>query len=284
MSIEGFFFNSIKNGDVYDRPYNAEDFTTYLDGVVSSGVFAEPSTSLQVIPGTKLTVIVSEGKAWVNGVKIKNTAEETYTLDTADVVLNRIDRIVAYVDYSQRLCGIRVKKGTAAITPVPPTLKRDSITQEYCLAEIRINKQITQITQSMITDTRPNNDVCGWVTSLIDQVDTSTLFAQYETAYAEQFTKNQSTFNAWFDTIKNEIHKAVPVQITKKEYISTAGQKTISIPSIIKFNKDKDYIDIYINGYKLTSSEYTYTSSVVTLTNALLVGNVIELHVTQCVQ
>ena len=43
-------------------------------------------------------------------------------------------------------------------------------------------KNTSTITQAMITDFR-TSALCGYVTGLIKQVDTSTLFAQWQAAY-----------------------------------------------------------------------------------------------------
>ena len=49
-----------------------------------------------------------------------------------------------------------------------------------------------KITQAQITDTRMNQDVCGWVTGVVKQLDTTTLFNQFESYFDEfkQFYEN----------------------------------------------------------------------------------------------
>ena len=36
MAIKGMFFNAVKDGDVYDLSYNADDFSIYLDKIVGN--------------------------------------------------------------------------------------------------------------------------------------------------------------------------------------------------------------------------------------------------------
>lgn len=284
MAILSYFFNAIKNGDTYDRVYQAQDFTNYLDKLVGSGVFANPSTSLQVVSSSGMGIIVHPGTAWINGHKINNTTDYNLTLEQSDVVLNRIDRVVVYVDYTTRTCGIKIKKGTSAVTPTAPNIIRNDTMIEYCLAEIKINKQVSAITQSAITDTRPNNKVCGWVTSLITQVDTSTLFDQWQQAYKEQIEANQKKYDDWLNGIKNDIHKQIPVKILKRNYVSTANQTTITIPSDLSYNIDKDTLDVYINGFKLKNNEYSNTATKITLVNKLLAGNDIEINIIRSIE
>lgn len=66
------------------------------------------------------------------------------------------------------------------------------------------------MTNADIKDTRADTTVCGWVTGLIEQVDTSDLFTQWESAYEqehqrqqEQITNNQWEFDRWFDNVKD---------------------------------------------------------------------------------
>ena len=125
MAIQGYFFNAVEEGGVYDRLYNAEDVTSYLDLLVSNGVFPNPSTQLQVRASTGMNVIVGTGAGWIDGHKIINTADLPLSIQTSDVLLDRIDAVVFYADYTNRVMGIGVKTGTPASTPVAPTLQRD---------------------------------------------------------------------------------------------------------------------------------------------------------------
>ena len=74
MESKATFFNAIESGGVYDRIYNAEDVTSYLDKIVGNGVFPTPSTQLKVTAGTGLQVTVAAGQGWIDGHKLINTA------------------------------------------------------------------------------------------------------------------------------------------------------------------------------------------------------------------
>jgi hypothetical protein len=95
-----------------------------------------------------------------------------------------------------------VKKGTPATNPVAPEMVHDEYVNEYCLATIRVVAGASTISGSMITDTRPDTNVCGWVTGLIEQVDTSTLFNQWQTAYAEQFEEFTATGDEFISELR----------------------------------------------------------------------------------
>ena len=178
-----------------DRKYNADDISNYFLKLISNGVFATPSNAMQVQASADMTVNVSAGWAFINCKWLENTAAYPLTLDAADVVLNRIDRIVLRLSESPRTMGIYIKKGTPASTPTPPELARTKgVIWELSLAKISIHAGTTAITQAMITDERADAVLCGWVTGLIDQIDTTNLFAQFTNA-----------FNAWFSEIKDEV-------------------------------------------------------------------------------
>lgn len=323
MSVQGYFFNAVKNGNIYDRTYNAEDFTKYLDKVISNGVFMIPSTSLQVVANNGMSVAVKSGQGWIDGHKIINTADYILEVDNADVVLNRIDRVVFCVDYQSREMGIKIKKGANAVTPVAPALTRDTNIYEMCLAEITILKQTTSITQSVITDTRANNNICGWVTGLIREVDTSTLFTQWQTAYEEankkyttsldnllndsknksdkqleeskgkfdnaiSFYQNQATaqLKAIEDEFKNIKENLTVPKLTeyKTEYTTTTANETAINIGVSNYVVDIDIIQVYVNGFRLMDSEFTKTQSKITLRTPLsVIGTQVEIIVIKSV-
>ena len=323
MSVQGYFFNAVKNGNIYDRTYNAEDFTKYLDKVISNGVFMIPSTSLQVVANNGMSVAVKSGQGWIDGHKIINTADYILEVDNADVVLNRIDRVVFYADYQSREMGIKIKKGANAVTPVAPALTRDTNIYEMCLAEITILKQTTSITQSVITDTRANSNICGWVTGLIREVDTSTLFTQWQTAYEEankkyttsldnlikdsknksdtqleaskgefdnaiSFYQNQATIQlkAIEDEFKNIKANLTVPKLTeyKTEYITTTANETAINIGVSNYVVDIDIIQVYVNGFRLMDSEFTKTQSKITLRTPLsVIGTQVEIIVIKSV-
>lgn len=256
MAISSYFFNAIESGGVYDRVYNAEDFSNYLDLLVGNGVFPNPTTNLQVRASTGMDVIVGAGSGWINGHKMVNSADLILSIDASDVVLNRIDAIVFYVDYNLRTMGVGVKKGTLASTPVAPTMQRDSEKYELCLAQISVGKQITAITTAMITDTRGNSELCGFVQGLIQQASTTTLFDQW-----------QAQFDEWFEAAKEQFQ--VGKLFKKLEGIYTTQQPnetTFNVKQYVPhYSFAYDILEVYINGIHLTGNEYTISNNIIIL-------------------
>lgn len=190
MAITYGFFNSVDG----DRKYNAQDIGRYLHGIVSSGVYADSSTSLQVLAVGGMNVQVQPGRAMLNYHYMENDEPLTLTLP-AGATQNRLDAIVARVDMIERRCEITVKTGIPAASVAPPLMQRTAERMEYALAYVHVEKYATAITQENIQDKRPDNNVCGWVHGLINQVDTSTLQLQYEEAYANKMADLEAYFN-----------------------------------------------------------------------------------------
>ena len=188
--MEYKFFNS-KN---HDRTYSAADWADYFASFVGNGVFANPASSCQVVAGEGMNVSVSPGKLWINGYMGSVTVPEVIALSTADADNPRIDRIAARMDLTQRLMSIDVITGEPSDTPQAAELTRTDDIYEICLAEIYLGVGVTEITQADITDTRADGNICGWVTGLIDQIDATELFAQY-----------QSAFELWFSNLQNQL-------------------------------------------------------------------------------
>lgn len=267
MALKFGFFNSV-NGD---RKYNADDISNYFLKLISNGVFATPSNAMQVQASADMTVKVSAGWAFINCKWLENTAAYPLTLDAADVVLNRIDRIVLRLSESPRTMGIYIKKGTPASTPMPPELARTKgVIWELSLAKISIHAGTTAITQAMITDERADAVLCGWVTGLIDQIDTTNLFAQFTNA-----------FNTWFSEIKDEVQSTTILRQYTSRYV-TLSENEDNIPiGIPQYTENLDTINVFVNGMRLKNgTDYIINDTDIVLTTALsVVGTPVDIEV-----
>lgn len=278
MAISYYFFDAHQVDGGYDRQYSAQDFTDYLEGLVGSGVFPNPSDSLQVYAGTGLQVIVKPGMGWINGHKMTSDADYALTVDAADVTLNRIDRVVFYLDVQNREMGIKIKKGSNASSPTAPELVRTQDMVEYSLCTYTVPRNATAITAAMITDTRLDSDVCGMVQGLIQQVDTSTLYQQWYAGYQAALEENQQDFDTWFNSVKNTIAESVILRTFRNRVvIADSNTNDVSI-GISQYVKELDILEVYVNGFRMDTTEYTTDSegSSVTFTRALDADAVIE--------
>ena len=159
--------------------------------------------------------------------------------------------------------GIEIKKGTAALNPTAPALTRTTSRYEMSLATIRVNKQITAITQSMITDTRANSTVCGWVAGLIQQVDTSSLFIQWQTAYSDYFDLVKTELDEFMETLTEELRvNTYVVEYSKTASITSTSSTTIALDMTDYTYDEHDIIFVLINGLAgIEGTDYTVTTS-----------------------
>lgn len=213
MAIRYGYFDSEVTGvdengmPVFDRAETSDLFRLLFANLVSSGVLANPGDCFKVNADTGLTVRIRPGFAMIKGAFAYDAEESTVTLAAANANLPRIDRVVLRCNYLNRLCEIITKTGTPASTPAAPELLQPASGDYYelCLATIRVDAGITSVTQSAITDTRGDSSVCGFITQLIDHLDTSEFMDQL-TAWQEEYSaEQQAAFTAWFNEMKDQL-------------------------------------------------------------------------------
>jgi hypothetical protein len=198
------FFDANLVGEEYDRVYLAAQFAAYFASFIGNGVYAEHSNQLQVVamPTPQMQVGVEKGQGWINGYWYENTDTMYLPIEVADGVLNRIDSIVLRLGFAERNMWLMVKKGTPAVNPIAPEVTRTADYYDLQLATVSIPASSIRITQAQIQDTRMNQDVCGWVTGVVEQLDTTTLFNQFETYFQEFKENNQADYEEWTETQK----------------------------------------------------------------------------------
>ena len=112
-------------------------------------------------------------------------------------------------------------------------MERTEKVEEYCLAQIYVPKikddGTQEIIQANITDTRADTEVCGWVTSLIDQVDTHTLFLQWQDAYQRYYDESTAEFETWLAGIKAQLGEDVVSTLMGQIDSLTAQTKALEI-------------------------------------------------------
>lgn len=277
------FFDSIND----DRLYSADEMNRPYKRVITNGVFATPqgtpSTDLQVLANSGMNIIVKQGEGLMGDKWFENPSDLAITISGNTDIVPRIDSIIAQVDKTQnvRAGNIVYRKGTPASSPTAPTLTNNDTISEYRLANIRVDSSTTQISQSLITDTRGSSE-CPWVTSLIYQVDTSTLFEQYKDAYINYYNESTTNFESWQDTQETSFETwleqeqdafdafmesltedlTVNTNLVKYEsHYTTAADNTTTIPiNISTYNKSKDILMVRINKL-FTSETIDYTIS-----------------------
>lgn len=200
------FFNAeVDTSGNYDRTYLAEDIASYFASFVGNGVYANSADNLKIVPSDAMTIAVKAGKGWINGYYYENDSDLEFLLDNADGAKGRIDSVVLRLDLTNRYLRIFVKKGALATNPVAPTLTRNADVYELQLATISVPAGATAIAEAQMTDTRFNSAVCGIVAGVIEQIDTTNLFSQYDDA-----------FNTWFEGAKGILNSDTAIQLSNR--------------------------------------------------------------------
>lgn len=181
MAQQSGFFNSVGG----DRTYASEFFAKFFGSFIGNGIFPNPSSNCQIVANDDMTITFKAGKGWINGYYYQNDADLILNVEAADAVLKRKDRIVLRYSKADRNILVKVKKGAFASNPVVPALQRDADLYELGLADIYVGNNAVSISDANIDDLRLDNELCGVVHGLVDQVDTTTIFNQYLSKYAE---------------------------------------------------------------------------------------------------
>lgn len=265
MAITYGFFNAIKGSDgTYDRTYNADQMSTYFEGLVSDGVYESVGDAMQVVASSGMQVQVKSGRMLIGSRWLKNDAAYPITISSAHVTLNRYTAIVVRLDLSARTISIVAKDGNNATDPTKPTMTNSQTMKEMCLAYIYVGRGVTSISQANIEDTRPDNNVCGWVTGIVQQVDTSKLFLQWQTAYEEFYQQMQTwqqqqeaAFNTWFSALTDQLQ--VNTYIQRFHKVVNMGTKNGVFPLDMSgyTYAATDVLFVNVNGVMLTE-EYDY--------------------------
>lgn len=239
------FFNATNSSNP-DRVYDSSDFAAYFASFIGNGVFAKHSDQLRVAQQSSpdMSVQVLGGQAWINGWWYENTSTLNINIDPADGTLDRIDIIVVQFDLTNRVIKTIVRKGSPSAGATAPALNRDDDLWELKLAEVNVPHGTVNITDRKITDTRSDTTVCGWVSGLIDQMDTTELFNQLKEA-------TQDAVDAMNDAIDGTIagnlqtyrrslrvETEIPAEADLNEY-QTAGNYGCSVADNVAGIKNK---------------------------------------------
>lgn len=207
------FFNAVETSTgVYDRTYNAEDFANYFSKFISNGVFVEPTDGLKVSAQSGLKVTVKAGSAYIDGYYYELTEDTTLTIQVNSSSYVQTDSVVIRLDKPNRKMSLELKNNDTSVS-------KTSTIKELQLATIKKSVGASSVSASDITDKRPYNEVCGFVTGVVQQISTSDLFSQFT-----------AMFNTWFNGIKGQLSGDVATSLQNQ--INEIKTKVDAIPTI----------------------------------------------------
>lgn len=207
------FFNAVETSSgVYDRTYHAEDFASYFSKFISNGVFVNPTDGLKVSIQSGLKVTVKAGSAYIDGYYYELTENKTLTILVNSSSYVQEDSVVIRLNKTNRKMSLELKQNDVSVS-------RTSTVKELQLATIRKPVGATNLVASDVTDMRPYNEVCGFVTGVVQQISTSDLFSQFT-----------AMFNEWFDGIKGQLGQDVATSLQNQ--INEIKTKVDAMPTV----------------------------------------------------
>ncbi len=227
VNAHAYFYNS-ENGD---RKYNADGHSDFMSPFFAPGVF---QGSLQVTANNDMTVTIAPGYAWVPiaGSTVKRlkhfTEPITVDIEAASGTLDRIDTIVVRRNDTDRDVTAEYVKGALSTEPVPTAPTRSGAVYEQVLCQISIPAGSVRITQDMITDTRMDSDLCGYVCATITEIDFSQITAQFEqffTNYELTVAERFEAFNDYIELLKQNGDTEYQSLLTEFQTLAAAYQQ-----------------------------------------------------------
>ena len=288
FAIKGGFFDSI-NGD---RLYSADEMNRPYKRVISEGIFATPqgtpSTDLQVVTANNgMNIIIKKGEGLLGGKWFENQSDIAFTVPSNTEIVPRRDSVIIQMDKRQsgRVPNVVYRTGTASSNPMPPDINTIENIVEKRVANIYVAASAVYIGQDAITDLRGSSE-CPWITSLIQQVDTSQLYNQWQAAYAKYYADETAAFNAFMETLTQQLTVSTNVVTLESHYTSVAEVTEIPI-NITGFDQTKDVLMVFVNRLRATPGvDYTLTTadnSKITLTKSITAGQSVNFLVLKSV-
>lgn len=258
MAQHSGFFNALQNNGVYDRKYNADDYTSNMAAIISTGVRRSGDDDLKVT-ANGLAITVAAGRAWIDGRWFWNDTAYNITTVTPPVgTLSRKDGVYLQANSNVAVRSIKLvyKTGTPSSNPTAPACTRANGVYEIQLATISVAPNATSVS---VTDTRANTNLCGWITTPV--------------GYDDYFTSLDNEFQSWFEQTKDTVASVTLFkQYMWRTVLNTAATTvTFNIPQYTPGGTD--IINVFVNGLLETSTDdYTLTNSTITFTKQKIAG------------
>ena len=288
MAWTSGFFNSV-NGD---RTYNAQQMSSIFEGLITDGVYASVGNKLAVQPASGMTIRIRSGRGWFNKHWVDNDTDHLIALEPSDVTLNRYAAVCIRVDeVTGRNAEPYIKYSSFATNPVKPSMERTETVKEYCLAYVYIRAGVSAITAANIEDTRGNTELCGWVTGLIEQLSTTTLFEQWTALFNDWFVNLQDHINENTEAmLVNALPTATNVSLSVSgwsqssvdgTYSQTVGLVSMNATKIVILQPAPESVTVYsaaeVKG--VSQGDNTLTFSAMSLPSDNIIVNVISMGV-----
>lgn len=231
--IKSQFFNG--------KTYSAVDFVESNKNTMKDGIL--PNTDFfKVLPASNMTIGVTSGRGWVQGHAFSSDSTLSFTLDSADGVLDRIDTVIIRLDLTtdNEKIECRVIKGALGGSAAAPV--RDGTYYDLVIAQIAVAHGTTVITSAMITDKRGDGNLCGWSGAISgDQFNFDALEVnKANKTYCDDTFATKATLTAYQLTITNGTTKTNADKLQGQTISTTApvkGQALYYNGSVVEYKE-----------------------------------------------
>ena len=241
---KSFFWNG-------DDEYGEEELGVVFDATMRSGVGVSDGGVLDYpVSGANGVITVGAGRALMAGRWHYESSETSYSISPS-AGYSRIDRMVVYSDFVNKITGIKLKPGTAAISPVAPSLQRDDTMYEISLASI----EITTGGSITVTDERSNSDLCGAI-RMRDCSEFDAYLRKIDTSFTNWF--NQQQEKGWrriaiqqsnpTEPVAGEMFFKLRTDVTTNNSVTLYYYDSEGIINLLAPHTWGDSVDIYANG------------------------------------
>ncbi len=259
MAEKSGFFNALLVDNEYDRKYNANDYSDNLAVVISNGVLRSVNDDLKV-SASGMVVSVKAGRAWINGHYYYNDSIFTFSETPAPVGGKRYDRIVLRLnnELSGRKISLAYVQGEESSVPAKPAPTRTDKIYDLVLADILADRNSRNL---VITDTRPDESICGWVYST--------------TGDNSFFTSLDNSFNEWFAERRDTLASVTLFKRYEWSQTLTASASAVSF-NIPQYDPENCFVEVFVNG--IFDKRHTISGSVITFMGTLVAGTVVTVN------
>ncbi|WP_433581584.1 hypothetical protein [Paenibacillus amylolyticus] len=224
MPEKSGFFDSTAT-DV--RAYPAREFALYFSRFIGNGVF-KGGTALKVeASGLDSNITINVGYGWINGYmyRVYDTPQSMAIQSASNQ--DRIDRIILRLDTSTPVRAIKamVLQGVPSASPSAPDLTRSGDIYDLSLSQVLVKANSSIVLPQNITDERLNTEVCGIVTGLVEQADTTLIFNQFQEWYNTKTVEFQKEWDDFMEGLEND---GFATTVYVKEKADAAEENAIS--------------------------------------------------------
>lgn len=265
MAQKSGFFNALNVDGIYDRKYNANDYTDNLAVIIGNGVLRSNADDLKVT-ASGMSCTVAAGRGWINGHYYYNDSPLSFAAVSAPIGGTRWDRIFLRLnkEVNARSVSLVYVQGEESNSPVKPSPTRTVNIYDLVLADVYVGTNATSVS---VTDTRADADLCGWV---------------FSTRGNESFfTSLDNSFAEWFSGKKETLSSVTLFKRYNWRTVLESASNTVRF-SIPQWDDETCFLEVYVNGV-LEHEDVNYTldgaNSVITFSNSLIVGTEIIVKV-----